>query len=56
MNFALYYDVASGIEDVDADAAGVQIIYDLTGRKVEKITQPGVYIVNKKKVIIREVK
>ena len=56
MNFALYYDVASGIEDVDADEAGVQTIYDLTGRKVEKITQPGVYIVNKKKVIIREVK
>ena len=40
----------------DIEAAGEeQDIYDLTGRKIEKITAPGIYIINKKKVIVRNI-
>ena len=48
----LYYDVSTGIEGIEAED-GEKIIYDLTGRRIEKITAPGVYIVNKKKVIVK---
>jgi hypothetical protein len=54
-NLVLYYDASTGIEDVEA-AADEQVIYDLTGRRIEKITAPGIYIVNKKKVVVKEVK
>lgn len=30
-----------------------QVIYDLTGRRVETITAPGIYIVNSKKVLVK---
>ena len=43
------------IEAVESDVEN-ETIYDLTGRKIEKITSPGVYIIGKKKVIIRNVK
>ena len=48
----LYYDASTGIEGIEAED-GEKIIYDLTGRRIEKITAPGVYIVNKKKVIVK---
>ena len=58
--FELYYagavteetpgDDPTGIETVDADADVV--IYDLSGRRVEKMTK-GLYIVNGKKVVIK---
>ena len=51
----LAYDESTGIEDIEAESEK-QEIYDLTGRKIEKITAPGIYIINKKKVIVREVK
>jgi hypothetical protein len=54
-NFGLYYDASTGIADVEAEE-GEGLIYDLTGRRIEKITAPGIYIVNKKKVIVKEVK
>ena len=54
-NIELYYDASTGIEGIEAEE-GENAIYDLTGRKIEKITVPGIYIVNKKKVIVREVK
>jgi hypothetical protein len=31
----------------------VKAIFDLTGRRVEAITAPGVYIVNGKKVLVK---
>ena len=49
----LYYDASTGIEEIEAEG-DEQEIYDLTGRKIEKITAPGIYIVNKKKVIVKE--
>lgn len=42
---------ATGIRDVKVDSVKNGIIYDLYGRKVTKINQPGIYIVNGKKVI-----
>ena len=41
----------TGIEGVDAEVE--QTIYDLTGRKIETITKPGIYIVGGKKVLVK---
>ena len=39
---------------VDASQNGnVKTVYDLTGRRVEEITAPGIYIVNGKKVLVK---
>ena len=43
---------ASGIEDITAGSAE-KTIYDLTGRRVENITNAGIYIVNGKKVLVK---
>ena len=44
----LLYDVGTGIDNVDVNENGD--IYDLQGRKLDKKTQPGIYIKNGKKV------
>lgn len=41
-----------GIEDVNA-ATESKGVYDLTGRKVKKVTTPGIYIVDGKKVLVK---
>ena len=52
--------VATGIEDVkteptvDASQNGeVKAIYDLQGRRLNAITEPGIYIINGKKVLVK---
>ena len=42
----------TAIEEVKGEN-GEQAIYDLTGRRVEKVTNAGVYIVNGKKVLVK---
>ena len=42
----------TGIEGVEVENE-VKVIYDLTGRRVETITAPGIYIVNGKKVLVK---
>lgn len=42
----------SSIEDIVVEE-GAKVIYDLTGRRVETITAPGIYIVNSKKVLVK---
>lgn len=42
----------SSIEDIVFEE-GAKVIYDLTGRRVETITAPGIYIVNSKKVLVK---
>ena len=42
----------TGIENVEVENE-VKTIYDLTGRRVEAITAPGIYIVNGKKVLVK---
>ena len=43
----------TGIEEVTGENGEVKAIYDLTGRRVEAITTPGIYIVNGKKVLVK---
>lgn len=47
------YAVPDGIEEVSGDENKVKGIYDLTGRKLDVISAPGVYIVNGKKVLVK---
>ena len=42
----------TGIENVES-AETVKAIFDLTGRRVEAVTAPGIYIVNGKKVLVK---
>ena len=56
-NPAAYYsfrfeDGTTAIENVEVENE-VKAIYDLTGRRVEAITAPGIYIVNGKKVLVK---
>ena len=44
--------IPTGIEDITAGSAE-KTIYDLTGRRVENITNAGIYIVNGKKVLVK---
>ena len=46
------YEGTTGIENVVVEN-GVNVIFDLTGRKVEAISAPGIYIVNGKKVLVK---
>ncbi len=45
--------VADGISEVKGENGNVKTIYDLTGRKIETITKPGIYIVGGKKVLVK---
>lgn len=42
----------TSIENIEAEN-GIKVIYDLTGRRVENVTNAGIYIVNGKKVIVK---
>ena len=43
----------TGVNEVKCQNGEGKAIYDLTGRRVERITSPGVYIVDGKKVLIK---
>ena len=43
----------TGINEVKGENGEVKTIYDLTGRKIETITKPGIYIVGGKKVLVK---
>ena len=52
--YPIFYGVnATGIENVAANGEAIESIYDITGRKIEKITKSGIYIVNGKKVLVK---
>ena len=44
---------ATGIEILNAGKKAKSGIYDLTGRKVNDLSRPGIYIVNGKKVVVK---
>ena len=46
------WDGTTGVENVVVETE-VKTIFDLTGRRVEEITAPGIYIVNGKKVFVK---
>ena len=43
----------TAIEEVKAENGEVKAIYDLTGRRINEIAGPGIYIVNGKKVSVK---
>jgi hypothetical protein len=43
----------TGINEVKGENGKVKVIYDLTGRRVDAITAPGIYIVNGKKTLVK---
>ena len=46
------WEGTTGVENVEVENT-VNVIYDLTGRRVEAITAPGIYIVNGKKTLVK---
>ena len=47
------YDESTGISVPQGTETGPQVIYDLQGRRVNRPLQPGIYIINGKKQIVR---
>ena len=47
------WEGTTGISEVKGENGEVKAIFDLTGRRVEEITAPGIYIVNGKKVLVK---
>ena len=43
----------TGIEEVEEQGARSKEIYDLSGRKLKEITEPGIYIVGGKKILVK---
>ena len=43
----------TGISEVKGEGGEVKAIFDLTGRRVENVTAPGIYIVGGKKVLVK---
>lgn len=57
-SYTRYYDIntalPSSINGVQAEDNAANVIYDLQGRRVERVTKTGIYIVNGKKTVIRK--
>ena len=51
--FGFDWDGTTGISEVKGQNGEVKAIYDLTGRRVEAITAPGIYIVGGKKTLVK---
>ena len=51
-SFSFRFPGTTAIENVEVENT-VKVIYDLTGRRVEAITAPGIYIVGGKKVLVK---
>ncbi|MBR3877806.1 MAG: chitobiase/beta-hexosaminidase C-terminal domain-containing protein [Bacteroidaceae bacterium] len=47
------WDGTTGIEQITDNREQSTAIYDLTGRRVEAITAPGIYVVNGKKILVK---
>ena len=46
-------EIPSGITIKDSQTASQGTLFDLQGRKLDRITQPGIYIKNGKKVAVK---
>ncbi len=52
INLVVYNEDQTSIKEIGCDNKNV-VIYDLTGRKIENITNAGIYIVGGKKVLVK---
>ena len=52
-NFNLAPEEATSVEKIKEQGAESKEIFDLSGRKLSEITQPGIYIINGRKVLVR---
>lgn len=53
-NYSFRFDNGTtGIEEVKGEKAEVKAVFDLTGRRIEEIAAPGIYIVNGVKKLIK---
>ena len=52
INLVVYNEDQTSIKEIGCDNKNV-VIYDLTGRKIEQISQGGIYIVGGKKVLVK---
>ena len=52
-SFSFRFPGSTGIEEVKGENGNVKTIYDLQGRKLTEITEPGFYIVDGKKVFVK---
>ena len=52
INLVVYNEDQTSIKEIGCDNKNV-VIYDLTGRKIENTTKPGIYIVGGKKVLVK---
>lgn len=43
----------TAIEEVEGNSEDAEIIYDLAGRRIERITEPGIYIIGGKKRVVK---
>ena len=53
IDLVVYNEDQTSIEDVKGESGNVKVIYDLNGRKIEKPSKGGIYIVNGKKVLVK---
>ena len=52
-NYIRFGEGTTGIDEITENREQSTVIYDLTGRKIENITAPGIYVVGGKKVLVR---
>jgi hypothetical protein len=53
INLVVYNEEQTSIEEVNGESGKMEVIYDLTGRKIETVTKGGIYIVNGKKILVK---
>ena len=53
IDLVVYNEYQTSIEEVNGESGKMEVIYDLTGRRIENITKAGIYIVGGKKVIVK---
>ena len=47
------WEGTTGISEVKGESGNVKVIFDLTGRRVENISAPGIYVVGGRKVLVK---